>query len=339
MFVYRTVFVSVTQPHVWFGLGLQPGLADVSQLLPRATAADAAGLDVVSIPDHPNYANQIDAYAALGMVLGATRRISGVVNLTNIGIRSAPLLARTVASLSALSNRRIVLGVGAGSLWDELARLGVAPRSPAESVQAMEETITVVRALTGGGQPVDFAGRFYQLREADPSPEPTPAIWTGSQGPRSLAVTGRLADGWIPAHAADWRSSLVATSRPLIDAAAAAAGRAPSDVVTIYNLGGPLTDRAAPKTRDDDGRWIGGSVDQWVDELTSAVLDYDAAGLCYLPSGQPESALQRWMHEVVPEVRRAISGSHGGGGNGGCFSSSSNAGSSPSPGGAGRVGM
>ena len=148
---------------MWFGLGLQPGLADVSQLLPRATAADAAGLDVVSIPDHPNYANQIDAYAALGMVLGATRRISGVVNLTNIGIRSAPLLARTVASLSALSDRRIVLGIGAGSLWDELGRLGVTPRSPAESVQAMEETITVVRALTGGGQPVDFAGRFDQI--------------------------------------------------------------------------------------------------------------------------------------------------------------------------------
>jgi alkanesulfonate monooxygenase SsuD/methylene tetrahydromethanopterin reductase-like flavin-dependent oxidoreductase (luciferase family) len=249
------------------------------------------------------------------------------------------LLARTVASLSALSDRRIVLGVGAGSLWDELARLGVTPRSPAESVQAMEETIKVVRALTGGGQPVDFAGRFYQLREADPSPEPTPAIWTGSQGPRSLAVTGRLADGWIPAHAADWRSPLVATSRPLIDAAAAAAGRAPSDVVTIYNLGGTVTDRAVPKTRDEDGRWIGGSVDQWVDELTSAVLEYDAAGLCYLPGGQPASAIQRWMHEVVPEVRRAISGAHGGGGSGGCFSNSSNAGSSPSPGGAGRVGM
>ncbi len=333
------MFVFINRPQVRFGLGLQPGLADVRQLLPRATAADDAGLDIVSIPDHPNYADQIDAYAALGMVLGATRRISGVVNLTNIGIRSAPLLARTVASLSALADRRIVLGIGAGSLWDELARLGVPPRSPAESVQAMEETITVVRALTGGGPPVDFTGRFYQLRQADPSPEPTPSIWTGSQGPRSLAVTGRLADGWIPAHAADWRSALVATSRPLIDEAAAAAGRAPYEVATIYNLGGRLTGRAVPKTRDEDGRWIGGSVDQWVDELTSAVLDYDAAGLIYLPGGQPESAIQRWMHEVVPEVRRAITESHGGGGSGGCFSNSSNAGSSPSPGGDGRVGM
>jgi alkanesulfonate monooxygenase SsuD/methylene tetrahydromethanopterin reductase-like flavin-dependent oxidoreductase (luciferase family) len=296
----------VSRSPVLFGMGLEPGLADIPHLLPHATACDAAGLDVVSIPDHPNYADRVDAYAALGMVLGATQRISGVVNLTNIGIRSAPLLARTVAGLSALSDRRIVLGIGAGSLWDELARLGVTPRSPAESVQAMEEAITVVRALTGGGQPVDFAGRFYQLRAADPSPEPTPPIWTGSQGPRSLAVTGRLADGWIPAHAAGWRSSLVATSRPLIDEAAVAAGRDPSDVATVYNVGGQITDRALPMPRDEDGRWIGGSIDQWIDELTSAVTDHDAAGFFYLPVGQPESAIHRWMHEIVPEVRRAI---------------------------------
>ncbi len=291
-----------------FGLGLDPGLAESRRLLPHATAADAAGLDIVSIPDHPNFADKIDAYAALGMVLGATAHISGVVNLTNIGIRSAPLLARTVASLSALSHRRVILGVGAGSLWDELARLGVTPRSPAESVQAMAETITVVRALTGGGPPVDFTGRFYQLRAAEPSHEPTPPIWTGSQGPRSLAITGQLADGWIPAHAADWRSALVATARPIIDAAAAAAGRDPAAIATIYNVGGQITDRAVPKPRADDGRWIGGSTDQWIDELTSAVLDYDAAALIYLPNGQPEAAIQRWLHEIVPGVRRAING-------------------------------
>jgi alkanesulfonate monooxygenase SsuD/methylene tetrahydromethanopterin reductase-like flavin-dependent oxidoreductase (luciferase family) len=297
---------------VLFGLGLETGLADIPQLLPQATACDAAGLDVVSVSDHPNYADRVDAYAALGMILGATQRISGVVNLTNIGIRSAPLLARTVAGLSALSDRRIILGIGAGTLWDELARLGITPRSPAEAVQAMEEAITVVRALTGGGGPVDFTGRFYHLRAAAPSPEPTPPIWTGSQGPRSLAATGRLADGWVPAHAADWRSSRVATSRPLIDEAAVAAGRDPSDIVTVYNLGGQITNHHMPTPRDEDGRWIGGSADQWIDELASAVIDYGAAGIFYLPNGQPESAIHRWLHEIVPEVRRAITQSSGG---------------------------
>ncbi|AQT82784.1 5,10-methylene tetrahydromethanopterin reductase [Mycolicibacterium litorale] len=294
-------------PPVWFGLGLEPGLADASRILSRARDADAAGLDVVSICDHPDNAGQVDAYAALGMVLGATRRISGVVNLTNIGIRSAPLLARTVAGLSAVSGGRVALGVGAGSLWDELARLGVTPRSPAESVQAMAEAITVVRALTGGGPPVDFDGDFYRLRAAVPSVQPTPPIWTGSQGRRSLAVTGRLADGWIPAHAADWRSPFVARARPLIDQAAVEAGRDPSAVVTIYNVGGQITERPVSMPRDEHGRWIGGSMQQWIDELTSAAIEFGASGIIYLPNGQPEPAIQRWLHDVVPAVRRAVS--------------------------------
>lgn len=302
-----------THSRVLFGMGLEPGLADLPRLLPDARACDAAGLDVVSIPDHPDDAGRVDAYAAIGMVLGATQRLTGVVNLTNIGIRSAPLLARTVAGLSTLSGGRIILGVGAGSLWNELARLGVTPRSPAESVQAMQEAITVVRALTGGGEPADFTGRFYQLRAAAPSPAPTPPIWTGSQGPRSLAVTGRLADGWVPAHAADWRSAFVAAARPLIDDAAVAAGRDPSDIATIYNVGGMITDRALPRTRDENGRWIGGSVDQWIDELTSAVVDYHARGVFYLRAGQPGSTIHRWTEEIVPGVRRAIAeaGPHG----------------------------
>ena len=227
-----------------------------------------------------------------------------MVDLTNIGIRSAPLLARTVAGLSALSDRRIVLGIGAGSLWDELARLGVPPRSPAESGpghgrddhrRACTDRRRAARGLhrkllpTSRGGPRDRAPDLDRLA-----------------GTRSLAVTGRLADGWIPPTPLTGGLRWLQGRAPLIDEAAVAAGRDPSDVATIYNVGGQITDRATPKPRDEDGHWIGGSTGQWIDELTSAVFDYDAAGIFYLPVGQPESAIHRWMHEIVPEVRRAI---------------------------------
>jgi hypothetical protein len=74
----------------------------------------------------------------------------------------------------------------------------------------------------------------------------------------------------------------------------------------LGSVRGQIADRAVPKPRDDDGRWIGGSVDQWIDELSSAVIDYDAAGWSFLPADQPESAIHRWMYDIVPRVRRVI---------------------------------
>jgi len=46
-------------------------------------------------------------------------------------------------------------------------------------------------------------------------------VFTGSVGPKSLAVTGQLADGWIPPGGSDWLSQLYRESRPRVDAAAA----------------------------------------------------------------------------------------------------------------------
>ncbi len=294
---------------VLFGLGLESGVHQVSEMLGHARLADEAGLDLVSLSDHPYFAERIDAYAALAFVLGATSDISAAVIMTNLLSRPAPVLARTVTGLATVSRGRFVLGLGAGGLEEEIVALGVPRLSPAARVRALEEAITVVRALSGGGDPVTFDGEFYKVTGLTPAAAPTPPIWVGALGPKTLAVTGRHADGWIPGHLADWRSTLVAESRPIIDEAAASVGRNPADVDTIYNVSGRLTRHPLPQTRDDDGRWIGGAVTQWAAELTSAVLDHGAAAFIYLlPPGDiiSDTTLNLWAHEVVPAVREAI---------------------------------
>jgi alkanesulfonate monooxygenase SsuD/methylene tetrahydromethanopterin reductase-like flavin-dependent oxidoreductase (luciferase family) len=176
---------------VLFGLGLETGVHQVSQMLGHARLADDAGLDVVSVGDHPYFAERVDAYAALGFVLGATSNITGAVIMTNLLSRPAPILARTITGLSAISHGRVVLGMGAGGMWEEIVALGVPRLSPAARIRALEEAITVVRALSGGGDPVTFHGEFYQVTELAPASAPTPPIWVGSLGPKALAVTGR----------------------------------------------------------------------------------------------------------------------------------------------------
>ena len=294
---------------VLFGLGLEVGVNQVDELLAHARAADDAGLDLVCVSDHPYFADRLDAYAALGFVLGATRNITGAVIMTNLLSRPAPILARTVTGLSTISGGRVVLGMGAGGMEEEIAALGVPRLSPGARVRALEEAITLVRALSGGGDPVTFDGEFYQVTELTPAAAATPPIWVGALGPKMLAVTGRNADGWIPGHLADWRSTHVAESRPLVDEAAASVGRDPADIATIYQVTGRITADPLPKTRDDDGRWIGGGVAQWVEELTFAALERDAAALIYLVApGQTisDTTVNLWAHEIAPAVREAI---------------------------------
>jgi alkanesulfonate monooxygenase SsuD/methylene tetrahydromethanopterin reductase-like flavin-dependent oxidoreductase (luciferase family) len=239
---------------VVFGLGhSKTRLSDAQELLRHAEQADQGGQDLISVVDFPHDADRIDAYAALGVVLGRTTRLNGFVNVTCLPVRPAPMLAHTVAGLSAMSGGRVVLGIGAGGRWDKIAQLGVPQLSPGDAVRAMEEAIVLIRQLTGGGDAIDFDGQFYQVHGLDPAEISTPPIWTGSVGPKSLAVTGRVADGWLPPGAADWSSSTVAVGRPIIDEAAIAIGRQPADIATIYNIIGPISDGPAAATRDADG--------------------------------------------------------------------------------------
>ncbi|MEV3986653.1 LLM class flavin-dependent oxidoreductase [Nonomuraea sp. NPDC049758] len=294
---------------VVFGFGAHSGVEDLPELLRMVQQADRDGLDLFSLSDHPYLGERLDAYATIGFLLGGTRHIAGLANVTNLPTRPAPMLARTVTSLSALSNGRVVLGMGAGGLWDRIADMGVPRQTPGDAVDAFEEAIVLIRKLSGGGAPVTHEGRHYRVRGIEPAPVAAPPVWTGSNGPKSLAATGRVADGWIPGHAADWRSERYRASRPVIDEAAAAVGRDPREIRTIYNFPGRITDRPLPATRDHDGRWIGGSVGQWVEELTEAVLEHDASGFVLFSAGHGATdltTLSRWAQEIVPSVREAI---------------------------------
>ncbi|GAA2129795.1 LLM class flavin-dependent oxidoreductase [Actinomadura napierensis] len=300
---------------VVFGFGAHSTFGDRPALMRMVQQADRDGLDLFSLSDHPYIGERLDAYATIGFLLGRTDRIAGFANVTNLPTRPAPMLARTVTTLSELSDGRVVLGMGAGGLWDRITDMGVARLSPADAVDAFEEAIVLVKKLSDGGSPVTYKGDHYQVNEIAPAPAAAPPVWTGSVGRKSLAATGRVADGWLPGHAADWLSERYRTSRPVIDEAAAEVGRDPREIRTVFNFPGRITDRPLPATREADGRWIGGSADQWTEELTGAVLEHGASGfMLFSPEGgtPDETSLGRWAREIVPAVREAVAKETGG---------------------------
>ena len=289
-----------------FGYGSPDHLRDVDAIPRLAEQADRDGLDHVSLSEHPYVADLLDGYATVGVILGRTERLSVFVNVTNLPLRPAPVLARTASALSALSGGRFVLGLGAGGAWDRITSMGVPKLRSAQAVEAFEEAMQLIRAMSAGGRPAPT--KHYRIGPLKAAPVAAPLIWTGSNGPKSLAATGRQADGWIPGRAADWLSERYRWSRPIIDEAAVSVGREPSDVATIYNFPGALTATPVRRTRDAEGRWIGGSPDQWVEELTDAVLNHNAAGFTLFPRGTDpyDVQLSRWSQEVLPAVRAAI---------------------------------
>jgi hypothetical protein len=76
-------------------------------------------------------------------------------------------------------------------------------------------------------------------------------------------------------------------------------------------VSGSITRDPVPpsQTRDEEGRWAGGGVEQWVDELTFAVREGGAAAFNYLVrpgDSHDDTSLRRWIDEVVPAVRAAV---------------------------------
>jgi alkanesulfonate monooxygenase SsuD/methylene tetrahydromethanopterin reductase-like flavin-dependent oxidoreductase (luciferase family) len=184
-----------------------------------------------------------------------------------------------------MSGGRFELGLGAGAFWEGIEAMGGPARSPKESVDALEEAIPILRACWSGERTVSFEGEHYRVKGFHPGPPPAHPIeiWIGAYQPRMLRLTGRLADGWLPSQGY-MPPERVAEARKTIDEAAAKAGRAPSEVRGLYNVGG---------IEGDADAW-GETLSRWVDELSVTTF--------ILPADSVEQV--EWLaSEVIPALK------------------------------------
>ncbi|BET47099.1 hypothetical protein RGQ21_20810 [Kitasatospora aureofaciens] len=276
-----------------FGAVLVPSAGDADDAVALARVADRAGLDLVSVPDHPYRPELLDAWMALAVIAASTTRVRVFPNVANLPLRPPAVLARTAAGLDLLSGGRVELGLGAGSYWDAIAADGGPRRSPGEAVRATREAIDVIRALWREGQGVRLPGEHYGLDGATAGPAPAHpiGIWVGAVGPRMLELTGATADGWLPSvpHVPPRR---LAAGHQVVDEAALAAGRAPFEVRRLYNLSpGP-------------GGFPRGPLDAWPEQLAALALEHGTSGFL-LPAHQP-ALLQGFAADVAPATRELV---------------------------------
>jgi alkanesulfonate monooxygenase SsuD/methylene tetrahydromethanopterin reductase-like flavin-dependent oxidoreductase (luciferase family) len=280
-----------------FGLSLVPTSADVELLRTLSSRADVLGLDLIAIQDHPYQWRFLDTFSLLADLIARTERIGFFPDVANLPLRGPALLAKQAATLDVLSGGRFELGLGAGAFWEAIGAMGGPVRSGREALEALEEAIQIIRAFWSGERTIGFQGRYYSVQGLHPGPPPAHpiGIWLGVGKPRALALTGRVADGWVPSL--NWATpDRVPELARHVDEAARAAGREPSEIRRVYNVSGRIADGSVRGLLD-------GPADHWVRTLTSFADELGFDTFIFWPGDEPVAQLERFAEDVVSALR------------------------------------
>jgi alkanesulfonate monooxygenase SsuD/methylene tetrahydromethanopterin reductase-like flavin-dependent oxidoreductase (luciferase family) len=285
-----------------FGISIVPASADAELARALARRADELGLDLVGIQDHPYQWRFLDTWALIADLLARTERVRFFPDVANLPLRGPAMIAKQAASLDALSGGRFELGLGAGAFWEAIGAMGGPVRSGREALESLEEAIRIIRAFWSGERTIAVAGRHYSVRGLHPGPPPAHpiGIWLGVGKPRALALTGRLADGWVPSLF--WATpELVPAMMRRIDEGAAAAERDPAEIRRVYNVGGMIADGPTDEL-------LKGPPEHWTETLTRFAEELGFDTFVFWPDEEPLVQLERFAQEIVPTLRRALAG-------------------------------
>lgn len=284
-----------------FGVGIPSTARSGDDPVALAVRAEELGFDFVSASDHPAGSTPtFETWTMLSWIAAATSRIRIAPRVLGVPYRQPAMVAKMAESFDRLSGGRLILGLGAGSADDEHRAFGLGVRSPGEKTTGLEEAVSIVRGLWSTSS-FTFRGELYRTAEATIEPKPARAIpiWLGTFAPRALAVTGRLADGWIPSLSYAGPDAIVGM-RERVLVAARRAGRDPSELTCAYNLEVALEKEPG---RDEDRlvgppEFVAGRIRGFVE------LGFSAFNVIL---GGSEDDLYRLATEVVPLVRSGVS--------------------------------
>jgi len=276
-------------------------------ILERTLAAEAAGFDSVWLMDHlaaPAASDQdtFEGWTLAAALAARTTRIRIGHLVTCDPFRHPAVLAKMAATVDVLSGGRLELGIGWGSVAEELAAYGIGAGPPRVRAARLAESLRVLD-LMFAGERFDFDGEHFTLRGAIGRPvpvqRPRPPVHIGGAGPKlTMPLVRAHADWWnCPTYAVDRLDELrplagdarISIQRPI---ALARSDAERDEVVTVgarrFGTWGGLVGGTASEVADalaaDVARGVGGVVVQLTD------------------FGRPET-VEHFMDAVAPTLR------------------------------------
>jgi probable F420-dependent oxidoreductase len=199
-----------------------------------------------------------EPYVVYSQILSATHRMVVGPMVTNPATRDWTVTASLFATLNDMFGNRTICGIGRG---DSAVRV---TNGRPVTLATLRESIAVIRGLANG-ESVEYKGSTLRFPWGSSSRLP---IWTAAYGPKALALTGEVADGFI-LQLAD--PDITAWSIAAVRKAAADAGRDPSSITICVAAPAYVTDGidVGMEHARDQTRWFGGMVGNHVADIVS----------------------------------------------------------------------
>ncbi|TSB18232.1 LLM class F420-dependent oxidoreductase [Streptomyces benahoarensis] len=153
-----------------------------------------------------------DAFTALTWIAAHTSRIALGTGIAQMAARTPTATAMHALTLDHLSGGRLLLGLGLSG--PQVVEGWYGRPFPASPLTATREYVDVVRQVLRRGAPVTSDGTYHPLPyRGDDSTglgkplkpithplRPDLPVLLGAEGPKNIAQTTRIADGWLPLY-------------------------------------------------------------------------------------------------------------------------------------------
>ncbi|MFH9062977.1 LLM class F420-dependent oxidoreductase [Streptomyces coeruleorubidus] len=153
-----------------------------------------------------------DAFTPLAWIAAHTSRIKLGTAVAQMAARPPTTTAMHALTLDHLSGGRMMLGLGLSG--PQVVEGWYGRPFPSSPLTATREYVDVVRQVLRREAPVELAGRFHSHPYRGPDAtglgkplkpithplRPDLPILLGAEGPKNVAQTTRIADGWLPLY-------------------------------------------------------------------------------------------------------------------------------------------
>jgi len=179
-------------------IGFAPLNEDWEAAVTYAVEAERLGVDIAWTAETWGY----DGATPLAYLAAKTTKLRLGTGIMQVGTRTPAMTAMTAMALASLSGDRFVLGLGVSGPQVIEGWHGVRFTRP---MQRLREVVDIVRMVARGERLV-YHGEIYDLplpggegkaMASSARPRPNLPIYLATLGPKSLELTGEIADGWL----------------------------------------------------------------------------------------------------------------------------------------------